>query len=172
MTFVEVATFSSRVGPRGEKKRPLEIGLKTEELKSTLFRDARFLKDTRLEFFSRPYQKNSEKTKPTFGWKWGGGTNRSLQKEKLQKTWNGPWLEKEGPESLSIEKHREDRRERDAVERQQPWEGEATQQQAEGDDQSPKWNKKRTLTDQEEGDSSGPDGRPEPVPQVIELKIL
>jgi hypothetical protein len=69
MTFVEVATFSRRVGPRGEKKRPLVIGLKTEELKSTLFRDARFLKDTRLEFFSRPYQQNSEKTKPTFGWK-------------------------------------------------------------------------------------------------------
>jgi hypothetical protein len=63
MTFVAVATFSRTVGPRGEKKRPLVIGLKKEELKSTLFRDARYLKDTVLEFLSTlPKKQREDKT--------------------------------------------------------------------------------------------------------------
>jgi hypothetical protein len=89
MTFVEVATFSRRVGPRGEKKRPLVIGLKTEELKSTLFRDARFLKDTRLIFLSTLPKKLREDN-ANIWMEMRRRNQQELQKEKLQKTWNGP----------------------------------------------------------------------------------
>jgi hypothetical protein len=47
MTFEEVATFCRRVGPRGEDGRPLVVGLQTEDIKSTLLQNAKFLRNTR-----------------------------------------------------------------------------------------------------------------------------